>query len=214
MEIYNTSSICGEGFRVSRKTLLRFTAISRTSLILSDIIVIITTWWSLWGMSHHNPVQGRKSMHSSLVYTLLRDGTLYFILLLLLNLAQISVEQILGNNFNPMPRFTMPTMSIIMSRLILNLRSVSFTEHSVDRDEDILTSPNCDSEPVAQRSLSHSQLSTVVFRASVASLDNARNLQPRTEGTAAENGAMRGPDRDPHALMCSNIDIEEIAELE
>ncbi|KAJ8473889.1 hypothetical protein ONZ51_g7565 [Trametes cubensis] len=65
----------------------------------------------------------------SLMALILRDGTLYFLLLVLMNIAQIVVAaKIPGNNF--IAFFISPLTSILISRFLLNLRQVARSSDS------------------------------------------------------------------------------------
>ncbi|KAH9948733.1 hypothetical protein B0H21DRAFT_820668 [Amylocystis lapponica] len=72
----------------------------------------------------------RVNMKASLVTLLLRDGTLYFVLLLILNILHMTLY--LTNVFFDMIYFVGPISSIIISRFLLNLRQVYQTDDSDD----------------------------------------------------------------------------------
>ncbi|KAI0353399.1 hypothetical protein OH77DRAFT_627554 [Trametes cingulata] len=66
----------------------------------------------------------RTDAGTSLVTLLLRDGTVYFLLLLILNIAQIILAALVpGDNF--IAFFISPLTSILISRFLLNLREVA-----------------------------------------------------------------------------------------
>ncbi|KAH9829886.1 uncharacterized protein C8Q71DRAFT_392900 [Rhodofomes roseus] len=95
----------------------------RSSLIVADVLVLLVTWWQLCGTVRSSG-QGRN--RSALVALLLRDSTSYFILLLLLNISQVMAQLMLAD-FNPIPNLMLPIINIVISRLILSLRRLSFT---------------------------------------------------------------------------------------
>ncbi|KAI0740391.1 hypothetical protein C8Q76DRAFT_689283 [Earliella scabrosa] len=69
---------------VSANGAIRYVAMSRSSLILSDILVISVTWAALY---RHNSVLLERH---SLMYILLRDGTVYFTVLTTQAWSQVS----------------------------------------------------------------------------------------------------------------------------
>ncbi|RDX46707.1 hypothetical protein OH76DRAFT_1420098 [Lentinus brumalis] len=74
-------------------------------------------------------------VHPSLMVLLLRDGTTYFLLLLVMNLAQIVVAaEVLGNNF--IAFFISPLTSILITRFLLNLRQLAHTSASAPQFSD------------------------------------------------------------------------------
>lgn len=80
-------------------------------------------------------------------------------------------------------------MSIIISRLILNLRHLSTAEGIANHNKDILTPPNADPETVAPQSLPRSWFSTVVFRHTNAAQTHTQGSQLLSiQESAQENG--------------------------
>ncbi|CCM05474.1 uncharacterized protein FIBRA_07695 [Fibroporia radiculosa] len=92
--------------------------------MISDLIVIAVTWkhtfrerWQISG----------DSIKSSIFGLILRDGTIYFLILLLFNIMQvITVEPAVSGSYytDYVVGFLAPIQSILISRFILNLRRV------------------------------------------------------------------------------------------
>ncbi|KAI0689448.1 hypothetical protein C8T65DRAFT_746165 [Cerioporus squamosus] len=104
-------------------TLPEVTIASRTCLISADLLLVVTTWWKLSRGSTQHRQKG------SFVYVLLRDGTIYFIALLVLNalhltLTLLSHTQAL-QSVSVVTLFTEPLTGILVSRFLLNLQSAN-----------------------------------------------------------------------------------------
>ncbi|RDX45271.1 hypothetical protein OH76DRAFT_1010153 [Lentinus brumalis] len=78
----STSSSCTMDGTASPQVIIGFTIASRVSLIAADAILIVITWMKL--------SRRRDGDGGSFVHVLLRDGTLYFICLLVLNTLHLS----------------------------------------------------------------------------------------------------------------------------
>ncbi|KAH9947315.1 hypothetical protein B0H21DRAFT_348005 [Amylocystis lapponica] len=98
--------------------------VTRACLIASDAIVLLVTWANTYKIKKH---ADRIDVKAPLVTLLLRDGTLYFLLLLLLNILHMALY--LANIFVDMIYFIGPISSVIMSRFLLNLRQVYLTDN-------------------------------------------------------------------------------------
>ncbi|KZT70577.1 hypothetical protein DAEQUDRAFT_175152 [Daedalea quercina L-15889] len=131
--------------------------LSRTALIASDIVVLLVTWWQLCVTARSS---GQRWTQSALVVLLLRDSTLYFILFLLLNVAQIVTQLMLGNAFNPLPSFIYPFTTIVISRLLLNFRRLSYRRQMPMHSGSNIAPPTVEEPGFFYRSF----LSTIVFR--------------------------------------------------
>ncbi|KAH9841103.1 uncharacterized protein C8Q71DRAFT_743429 [Rhodofomes roseus] len=57
--------------------------------ILSDALVLVITWWKLWGFKR---AADRARVSTPLVAVILRDGSLYFVALAALNIVQTLVQ--------------------------------------------------------------------------------------------------------------------------
>ncbi|KIP03866.1 hypothetical protein PHLGIDRAFT_129899 [Phlebiopsis gigantea 11061_1 CR5-6] len=91
---------------------------SRVPVVISEAIILVVTWKKTF-YSRQNLLRARIT--TSLTQSLLRDGTLYFVVLLLLNVAQLvilsSVDSLefIGPLLDTLP-------PILISRFIMNLR--------------------------------------------------------------------------------------------
>ncbi|PCH36319.1 hypothetical protein WOLCODRAFT_157033 [Wolfiporia cocos MD-104 SS10] len=110
--------ICTMNFSLSEDFLNR-----RKLEEISDSVVIAATWLYALPWAKHIPdTRGRPP----LMFIILRDGTAYFIALLLLNTSQIVLEHlyysmdIVGTDY--ISQFQPPISSILVSRFIFDLR--------------------------------------------------------------------------------------------
>ncbi|KZT01136.1 uncharacterized protein LAESUDRAFT_816054 [Laetiporus sulphureus 93-53] len=134
-----------ESVAIQKKTdppLHRLVIFDRICAAVSDLIVVLVTWFKTAGLA----MEVRKlRLRGSIATVLMRDGTLYFMALLLLNVLEIVITlhyvnsqaslpvQLHGcskvtfkqNPANYVTVFQLPISSILISRLILNLRQVS-----------------------------------------------------------------------------------------
>ncbi|OSD07814.1 hypothetical protein PYCCODRAFT_1430008, partial [Trametes coccinea BRFM310] len=93
----------------------------RTTTTAYDALVLIFTFIKT---SQARRAAMSLSRRPSLVALILRDGTMYFLLLVVMNIAQIVVAaEFPGNNF--VAFFISPLTSILISRFLLNLREVA-----------------------------------------------------------------------------------------
>ncbi|KAI0326346.1 hypothetical protein GY45DRAFT_1381732 [Cubamyces sp. BRFM 1775] len=104
---------------IAESTWVHFTIASRTCLIVGDLIVLAVTWQSTFNIAR---AARMARMRVSLTYSLLTDGTLYFVCLLILNVVNIVVNVV--NNTSAVSAFQDPITSILVSRFLLNLRDV------------------------------------------------------------------------------------------
>ncbi|OBZ72798.1 hypothetical protein A0H81_07334 [Grifola frondosa] len=97
---------------------------SRTCLIASDALVLAVTWSKTYQL---RKAAQQAQVKASLLTLLLRDGTIYFVVLLILNALHIVfnfVEQVPFVSI-----FADAFTSILISRFILNLREVDIHVH-------------------------------------------------------------------------------------
>ncbi|EKM57597.1 uncharacterized protein PHACADRAFT_206490 [Phanerochaete carnosa HHB-10118-sp] len=94
--------------------------ITRVSLILADTMVLILTWIKTFGHWRHARSVGVKV---SMTTCLLRDGTIYFIILLAMNLAQLLTFDSSGD-LAPMGTFATTLPPVLVNRFMINLRTV------------------------------------------------------------------------------------------
>ncbi|KAH9829887.1 uncharacterized protein C8Q71DRAFT_392962 [Rhodofomes roseus] len=187
--------------------IIAVTIISRASVITSDIVVLSVTWWQLCGTLR---LSGNRRNRSALARLLLRDSTAYFILFLLLNIAQITSQLTLGYQFNPIPAFLSPMTCIVISRLILSLRRFSFTTRPLMHDGSTTTVPTVDVQDPVHRQY----LSTIMFRPDALSqCGNDRPISPRPQRPprrGSEDVAERGPSEESDDVLDEAEDANDI----
>ncbi|RPD53396.1 hypothetical protein L227DRAFT_581421 [Lentinus tigrinus ALCF2SS1-6] len=112
-----------QDIHVPHSVTLKLTAMSRSSLILADIILIIITWWTI---PRRHAI--RCETRFLLARVLLLDGTVYFILLLILNSLHITFTLLsifgTGGSSN-MTAFTEPVTTVLTSRFLLDIQEAS-----------------------------------------------------------------------------------------
>ncbi|KAI0708847.1 hypothetical protein C8T65DRAFT_740060 [Cerioporus squamosus] len=101
------------------------TIVSRTSLIAADVFVIAVTWWSTYGI---RKLSRHARLGTSFGTLLMRDGTIYFIVLLAMNVVHMTLNTVKPNNVVQQASYVTilenPIASVLISRFILNLREV------------------------------------------------------------------------------------------
>ncbi|TFK85093.1 hypothetical protein K466DRAFT_552588 [Polyporus arcularius HHB13444] len=107
---------------------LKFVIISRTSLIVSDALIIGLTWWAL--PKHTVSFATLHKTRVSLTTVLLRDGTLYFGVLLIMNVLHLafSLTSMFGfadNGASNVTAFTEVVTAVLVSRFLLNLQEAN-----------------------------------------------------------------------------------------
>ncbi|KAI8978294.1 hypothetical protein BD414DRAFT_150706 [Trametes punicea] len=99
------------------ETWIQYTIAGRVCLIVGDMIVLAITWHSTFGIAKAVSIM---RMRMSLTNAILKDGTLYFVCLLILNVVNIIINAI--PNSSAVSAFQDPITSILVSRFLLNLR--------------------------------------------------------------------------------------------
>ncbi|THG96397.1 hypothetical protein EW026_g5432 [Hermanssonia centrifuga] len=100
----------------------------RLSMIAADILVLVLTWMKTYRNYKEATRVGLQAKVSSL---LLRDGTTYFIALLLMNIAQVVLKTLpsLGGD-SPIGISVISTLNpILISRFLLNLREAGQSDN-------------------------------------------------------------------------------------
>ncbi|KAI0641385.1 hypothetical protein C8Q79DRAFT_1014332 [Trametes meyenii] len=92
-----------------------------SSAVVADLLVVILTWVKTYGIRKLATVLRSETSISAL---LLRDGTLYFSTMLLLNVLDLIILQS-DVIFDPLPIFIDVFTCILISRFMLNLRQVA-----------------------------------------------------------------------------------------
>ncbi|OCH91914.1 hypothetical protein OBBRIDRAFT_791776 [Obba rivulosa] len=112
---------CLEGENLSEFILNDLTIGTRVAVIMSDLIVLLVTWSKTYAMKRE---ADHLKMKTPLVSMLLLDGTVYFLVLLALNVLQIAATT--TNVFVDTANFFItPISSIIISYFLLNLRQAA-----------------------------------------------------------------------------------------
>ncbi|KAM5541382.1 hypothetical protein V8D89_004936 [Ganoderma adspersum] len=118
---------CGQDVAESPSLSTSLTIISRTSLIASDLIVIVVTWLATYKTTRLARVAGHKS-RITLSVLLLRDGMIYFIVLMTMNVMHLafSTSSVLINvgdgNVSDIIQVIEPLNAILVWRFMLNLQ--------------------------------------------------------------------------------------------
>ncbi|EMD33637.1 hypothetical protein CERSUDRAFT_76360 [Gelatoporia subvermispora B] len=119
--------ICVSGSSVSQSAFVHLEAIAtRACVMASDALVLIVTWYKTYSIKRNADQAGIQTPLASL---LLRDGTMYFVVLLCLNILNIVGKW--TNGFAYASLFSFPSLesrlsSIIISHFLLNLRQVAY----------------------------------------------------------------------------------------
>ncbi|KAH9829077.1 uncharacterized protein C8Q71DRAFT_863522 [Rhodofomes roseus] len=96
--------------------------------IAADAIVLIVTWCRTYRIRR---LARQENIHAPLTSLLLRDGTIYFGLLVVINCLNIIFEGNTNQAFDGFVFFGTAFSSIILSRFCLNLREVGRTTNDV-----------------------------------------------------------------------------------
>ncbi|OCH87918.1 hypothetical protein OBBRIDRAFT_836984 [Obba rivulosa] len=105
------------------------TIATRLCAIAADVLILVVTWHKTYATKREADRHGIKT---PLAAMLLRDGTLYFILLLCLNV--LNMAGIATNVFSIASIFSTPLSSIIISHFLLNLRQLAYGPHDDELD--------------------------------------------------------------------------------
>ncbi|KAL7280898.1 hypothetical protein ACG7TL_005842 [Trametes sanguinea] len=101
------------------------TIVSRSALMAADAMVIVVTWASTYRLRKATRDVGLGTSFGTL---LLRDGTIYFVILVAMNIVHLVLNTVNPNNFVQQASYVTvlenPITSILISRFILNLRAV------------------------------------------------------------------------------------------
>ncbi|KAI9069900.1 hypothetical protein FKP32DRAFT_1670987 [Trametes sanguinea] len=101
------------------------TIVSRSSLMAADAMVIVVTWASTYRLRKATRDVGLGTSFGTL---LLRDGTIYFVVLVAMNIVHLVLNTVNPNNFVQQASYVTvlenPITSVLISRFILNLRAV------------------------------------------------------------------------------------------
>ncbi|KAJ3540693.1 hypothetical protein NM688_g6191 [Phlebia brevispora] len=97
--------------------------VARVSIIIANVLVIVVTWLRSWRHVNQTAALGIRSISG----VLLRDGSIYFLAVLIVQLAQVGLAFIPSyvKFSNVMNVFIQNMPNILMSRLIMNLRQAN-----------------------------------------------------------------------------------------
>lgn len=122
-----TGRVLSEGciwdVQISHDLYARGSIISRCYTTIFELAVLIATWIKTWSIRRHLRVIAQVNVQPQVPLTdmLLRDGTIYFVALLFLNVMVIIFAS--TPNVNPSLYFVDTVTSCLLCRFILNLRS-------------------------------------------------------------------------------------------
>ncbi|TBU33978.1 hypothetical protein BD311DRAFT_773874 [Dichomitus squalens] len=120
---------CLLGWTISDALLTKFTTIAQATTIAAEAILIGLTWMKTFGINRDS---ARLGVRTPLATLLLRDGTAYFIILLLLETVTL-VSSNIGSQLTVWmiwPYFAQVLTVIFLSRLMLDLRGLYFADHA------------------------------------------------------------------------------------
>ncbi|TFK85359.1 hypothetical protein K466DRAFT_622302, partial [Polyporus arcularius HHB13444] len=115
---------CSAGVDLTPSMAKTLTIASRVTLMAADLILVFVTWYTL---PRRNPSGSRNTLSFSTI--LLRDGTIYFVVLLILNVLHLvfTLISVVGV-FDPVSfvtEFTEPATAVLVSRFLLDLQSAN-----------------------------------------------------------------------------------------
>ncbi|RDX51742.1 hypothetical protein OH76DRAFT_1346339 [Lentinus brumalis] len=127
---------CGAAYNISNHKYTTFGVISRLSGITIDTAVLLLTWYKTWTIKREST---RLGIHTPYVTLLLRDGTLYFLIILFIQSFGIISVSVGALNFvlwGVWPYFDQVFTVIFLTRFMLNLRGVYLVDSDDDRRTD------------------------------------------------------------------------------
>ncbi|KAI0761519.1 hypothetical protein BD413DRAFT_617040 [Trametes elegans] len=124
---HRPSTAAPTSFPQCESSRLHITILSRACLITADLIVLLVTWNATYRTSRmHRTILVNTSSFAS---TLLRDGSIYFGILLLLNALHLILSLLSINlafsSISYVTLFTEPITAVLVSRLLANLQEVN-----------------------------------------------------------------------------------------
>ncbi|RPD69111.1 hypothetical protein L226DRAFT_575891 [Lentinus tigrinus ALCF2SS1-7] len=127
------------------------TIASRGTLMAADLILLCVTWYTLPRRNLVNLDSSRNLL--SFTTVLLRDGTIYFVVLLILNILHLvfTLISVVGA-FDPVSfvtEFTEPATAVLVSRFLLDLQSANQDALKLD-SRDPLNSDNQDFSGISE----------------------------------------------------------------
>ncbi|RPD57184.1 hypothetical protein L226DRAFT_536655 [Lentinus tigrinus ALCF2SS1-7] len=152
---------------MSEQTAKILTIVSRVSLITADVLLGLATWYKL-SAGHKF---GRMKA-GTFAYTLLMDGTIYFIALSLLNTLHLVLTLLSfgtqHENVSVVTDFTEPLTGVLVSRFLMDLQSAN--RRALNTDSSLYDSPG------------DGPLESIVFERVVGSLASTISVPGEDEG--------------------------------
>ncbi|RDX45393.1 hypothetical protein OH76DRAFT_1420855 [Lentinus brumalis] len=114
-----------------------FPAVSRGGLIVADFLLIVVTWRTL-ARSSARPRFSFEKAHTSLAAIMFWNGTIYFVVLFLLNVLHMTftLTSIFGLERSLIAVFTDPLTTILISRFLLDLQEANRQDVQLGTDDD------------------------------------------------------------------------------
>jgi len=103
---------------------------TRATTILVDVVILVVTWWKTYTTAR---MAREAKIETPLSQLLLRDGTVYFLGLLIGNVITLTIYLAKYNNGFQLAIGIYCMESIIISRFLLNLREVGSNQHDASR---------------------------------------------------------------------------------
>jgi len=110
---------CAADLRMSWSTYIKLTTVGRLGTVVADAIVVYLTWKETY------------SAGNRIMSVVLRDGTIYFSVMFILNFAEV-LEVNLDVSFQPLQPFVDSLGPILVSHFFLNLRQVPLSDDVLD----------------------------------------------------------------------------------
>ncbi|RPD72537.1 hypothetical protein L226DRAFT_561756 [Lentinus tigrinus ALCF2SS1-7] len=126
---------CVSTFSATPQEVIIVPIVSRGGVIIADFILVVATWRTLGTSVVHASIT--KISRGSLAAIMLWNGSLYFGVLLVLNILHmtLSLTSALGNPLSFMTALTEPLTSILVSRFLLDLQKENQRDVKLDSDD-------------------------------------------------------------------------------
>ncbi|KZT71027.1 hypothetical protein DAEQUDRAFT_810281 [Daedalea quercina L-15889] len=111
--------------KIPQTTETRFEIATRTCVIATDLLVLLVTWKATYGIRRNASALDVKT---PIAVLLLRDGTIYFGVLLVINILSLALW--VTNVLEAASTFSSALNTILFSRLFLNLREAAIAPGS------------------------------------------------------------------------------------
>lgn len=160
VSLISFTGVCNTLVNLSTATSDKLVIITRVCLIISDLVVIISTWYYTHKIDRTTI---RASSSRSAVSVLLREGTLYFVLLLAMNVLQITL--FVTEMFPCTVDFIIRITAILLARYIIRLRQLfAGDDEIVSMGETTLSSEGTHSSILHARNQSSHTSSSLLLR--------------------------------------------------